>query len=742
MYSLVAACAIGSVGALGAPVPGQIIVDPNAPGSLMRMGGEHLFVCGPGDPEGFLYRGTLQHDGTRAGDQIDIIQRMLTYGGNCLYLQAVRSHGGDGAADHNPFLGHDPGQGVNQALIDQWEEWFTLMDEHGILIYFFFYDDSANIWPTGDDVGVEEKVFIETLVNRFEHHRNLIWILAEESEEAFSTRRAERLAGIIRAADDHNHIVGNHHQSGVRFKSWKPGGPFDHFAMQLNVPLDEVHERTRAAVTASGGRYQLIYAENTDTPQTIKGWRHHAWTVAMAGTMPMLLGMDVATTPADALRQCRILSEFFEDTDFFLMNSAPHLAAGLTRDVLYQHGQSFIAWSDKAEGEAQLDLKGIEPGTYELLWVDCITGRRVEAKQNLGSAIASLSKPASIGAECAVSGVRVREVSRSIVQPGEEWEWRTPAEAGLNKTGLDEFAALAGGRGCIVREGRMVYSWGDISRPGDVASASKPVYSHLLFRAIERGLLESADDPVMSYQPCLNDINRDLDFKDRRMTFRHLAFQTACLGYEEPPGGAYDYNDYTMGFFWDTLVNGVFDTTWAEARADLFGKELVDPLQFEDPFDFPTEGRTRGRPRISPRDFARFGWLYFSEGSWHDRQIINPRHVRLAARDPLSLTVPRTRAREVERCAVRSIGGGGNQTDHNGGYSWLWWVNALDRGGQRWWTDAPPDMYCALGHCGQRGLAILPSQQMVVSWNDGRELHCDRDLGNRAFSALAAAAHP
>jgi hypothetical protein len=45
-------------------------------------------------------------------------------------------------------------------------------------------------------------------------------------------------------------------------------------------------------------------------------------------------------------------------------------------------------------------------------------------------------------------------------------------------------------------------------------------------------------------------------------------------------------------------------------------------------------------------------------------------------------------------------------------------------------------MFCALGHCGQRGLAILPSQQIVMSWNDSKELHCDRELGNQVFRLL------
>ena len=114
----------------------------------------------------------------------------------------------------------------------------------------------------------------------------------------------------------------------------------------------------------------------------------------------------------------------------------------------------------------------------------------------------------------------------------------------------------------------------------------------------------------------------------------------------------------------------------------------------------------------------------------------------MAVNDPLTLSIPRTAEVRSEACGTRSIGGGANQTDHNGGYSWLWWINGIARDGKRWWTDAPEDMFLALGHCGQRGLAVLPTEELIVSWNDAREIHCDRELGNRAFRVLRAAARP
>ena len=215
------------------PLPGQIVADES--GYLKRHQGRHVFICGPGDPEGFLYRGNLQADQTRDGDQVQLIRRLLEYGGNCLYLQAVRSHGGDGTADHNPFREHDPSQGIQPAVLEQWESWFQLLDEHGMLIYFFFYDDSSDPWRTGDDVSEQEAAFVRQIVQRFQHHRHLIWVVAEESEEALSPVRAQKLARLIRATDEHQHLIGNHHHSGTDFKAYQPETAFDHYAMQLNI---------------------------------------------------------------------------------------------------------------------------------------------------------------------------------------------------------------------------------------------------------------------------------------------------------------------------------------------------------------------------------------------------------------------------------------------------------------------------------------------------------------------------
>jgi hypothetical protein len=169
-----------------------LIVDPERPAHFKYAGGGLHYLCAAGDPEGFLYRGTRNADGTRAGDQQALIQKIAPTGANGIYVMAVRSHGGDGAADENPFVDSDPTRGLDEDILNQWDTWFSAMDAAGVVIYFFFYDDSARVWRTGDQVGPEERAFFETLVRRYKHHRHLVWVIGEEYSEGLSRRACLR----------------------------------------------------------------------------------------------------------------------------------------------------------------------------------------------------------------------------------------------------------------------------------------------------------------------------------------------------------------------------------------------------------------------------------------------------------------------------------------------------------------------------------------------------------------------
>lgn len=366
---------------------GTITVDPEHPAWLRRAGVGPYFMCGPGDPEGFLYR----------DDQEALVEKLLATGANCIYLMAVRSHGGDGGPHENPFVDHDPAKGLDEQVLQRWQRWFSLMDRGDICIYFFLYDDSAQPFPkdlVDGDLTDAEKRFVDTLVGSFKHHRNLIWCVAEEYSEGLTRARASRIAARIKANDPH-HPVAVHQLDGTSF-DFRDDPAVDQFAIQHNVPsAEELHRGCLAAWTDVGGRKNLVMSEFADAG-TGPGLRRKLWAAALGGAYVMVLGMDIARTPEEDLRACGHVVQFFEKTRF--NECAPHdeLAAGATSYVLARPGRVYIAYAGRP-GDLGLHLTA---GRYELVWYDCVRGNwSPTSTVTLANGPATFARPAGLPEE-------------------------------------------------------------------------------------------------------------------------------------------------------------------------------------------------------------------------------------------------------------------------------------------------------------------------------------------------------
>jgi pimeloyl-ACP methyl ester carboxylesterase len=325
--------------------------------------------------------------------------------------------------------------------------------------------------------------------------------------------------------------------------------------------------------------------------------------------------------------------------------------------------------------------------------------------------------------------------------PGKTWTRREPAAVGLDGERLGALADFVGGDGCVVRGGSLVYSWGDPSRPNDVASAVKPWFAHLLFVALEQRRIASLDAAVDAHEPRLGRVAGAED--DAAITWRHLATQTSGYGMREAPGAAFAYNDWQMALFADTLFERVWDVDAANLDERLLRPLLTDRIGCEDAPSLLAfgAGDRRGRLRISPRDFARFGLLYLRGGRWNGEPLLSEASIRTILYSPLPASLPR--AGDIAAPMLpgqRTLGSRvipDNQTDHFGSYSFLWWTNGIDRDGARHWPDAPSDTYGAFGHGGKRACAIIPSLDIVISWNESKIE--GRDMENGALARLVAA---
>lgn len=309
------------------------------------------------------------------------------------------------------------------------------------------------------------------------------------------------------------------------------------------------------------------------------------------------------------------------------------------------------------------------------------------------------------------------------IWPGKVWETVPPEAVGLSAEKLAALRELVGGRGCVVRHGKLAFAWGDQTRSYDVASAVKPVISTLLFLAIQEGKLASPDALVADFEPRLKTLNNG---KDETMTWRHLASQTSGYGLAEEPGAAYSYNDFALALYYDTLMEKVFQ----QPGLEVFRTRLAGPMQFQDAisFDKPRPGRLA----LSVRDFARFGLLALHKGKWRDQQLVPASAFETMFSSPIPASTPLTSKQDTDMLpGQRSLGGTKSITPNGPGvYSFNWWLNRKDNQGRLALPSAPPDTILASGHGAKRTLWVIPSLDLVMSWNDSLVDDHDKSPGN------------
>jgi beta-galactosidase len=377
-----------------------------------------------------------------------------------------------------------------------------------------------------------------------------------------------------------------------------------------------------------------------------------------------------------------------------------------------------------------------------------------------GAAAAAASSSAGTPPVRSASPAAARVPPPASIFPGRSWARVAPADVGLNESKLEAFRSFIGpdSHGVVVRYGRIAYSWGAYTERHDVASAVKPTFAHFLMVALERGFIGSVDDPVVEWEPRLATLNADLGYKDRNITWRHMANQISCYEIEALPGTAFDYNDWQMELFFQTLTLKAFgrglrgkgkQLSLEEANAELLQGMLAEPIGCEDGPTWLYYGNKSsiGRLGISNRDFARIGLLYLNGGEWAGKRLISEKHAKLLTSNPVPLSLPRAGDGGTSGAAAEIIPGIGtlgstkqpdNQVPHNGSYSWTWWVNKEQKTGKLFRPTAPPDLYGAFGdgRYGPSTMSVLPTQEIVVSWNHAVWNHINVSKENEAFALL------
>src|SRR5215217_1201822 len=162
--------------------------------------------------------------------------------------------------------------------------------------------------------------------------------------------------------------------------------------------------------------------------------------------------------------------------------------------------------------------------------------------------------------------------------PGAQWPKAIPSQVGMSEDRLKEardYALTGEGSGVIIRQGKLVMTWGSETTRYDLKSSSKAIGITLLGLALKDGKVQ-LDDPAIKHQPALGvppESNQETGWLPK-ITLRHLANQTA--GFEKPGGyGKLLFAPGTKWFYSDAGPNWL-----AECLTLAYGRDL-DEVMFE-----------------------------------------------------------------------------------------------------------------------------------------------------------------
>jgi hypothetical protein len=416
--------------ALAAPATGGLVADPANPARLKYHNGGPAFIASVGEPEGFLYRGTKNANGTRAGDQAAIISEIRARGLNAIFVIGFcdSRYGGDGPADGNPFINANIHGNIDADILDQWYGWFQTLDAAGVVIYFNIYDDLVDVvagkrmnWNlVGGNLHPQEQKYVDAVVNRFKTLKNLIWSINENANKVYPAsyvQRWKRIAARVRQLDTFRHPIALGivpetdpfvtPNTGIAAYANDPN--FDQELVQHIQPtsVNDMYNKMLALWNAAAGRYNVMLGQAWPVFNGADG-RKKNWATAMAGAYVFQAYgssgkvWDILRSPDADLNALGYIDNFFRSVaGLNRMVPRNDLKFGDTKWVLAEVGRSYVAYSDNAA--TSLGVRGLTAGTYNLKWLDTVDGSTVV--QNgvpVTTASRAFPRPATIQPEAAL----------------------------------------------------------------------------------------------------------------------------------------------------------------------------------------------------------------------------------------------------------------------------------------------------------------------------------------------------
>ena len=241
------------------------------------------------------------------------------------------------------------------------------------------------------------------------------------------------------------------------------------------------------------------------------------------------------------------------------------------------------------------------------------------------------------------------------------WKTSTPEDQGMDSQYLKQMESSIDKQGLkgyidsilIVRNGYLTYEeypsgLYDENSPHNIYSCTKSIISALIGIAIGEGYINSVNDYLINYFP--NRTINNLDSQKQAITLKHLLTMTSGLKWDDSvnyyemtfrsdwvqyildcpmdaqPGMAWNYNTGGSHLLSAILQIVTPNGTLAYAKSHIFEPlNITNYIWFTDNYGIPIGGTGL---RLTPRDMAKFGFLYLHDGYWNGSQLIPPNWVR------------------------------------------------------------------------------------------------------------------
>ena len=269
--------------------------------------------------------------------------------------------------------------------------------------------------------------------------------------------------------------------------------------------------------------------------------------------------------------------------------------------------------------------------------------------------------------------------------PGNTWETRTAQESNLNEEQIDKlfdltFSDQATMGAVLIKDGYIVkeqYADGfNQDSYGTSWSTAKSFYAALIGISLDKGEIDSLDDPVSKYvkeydtagkkditiRQILN-MTSGLEFPshEHEMMFfedDHMEYAFK-VGMESEPGEKFQYNNVNSMMIGEILKNATGKTAKTLIDERIFSKiNLTNYTAWED-----SAGNTLTYCCLdmSARDYSKFGLLFSRDGNWNGEQIISKEYV--------------DESLKLYWGSTPSMGWSHSDTR---GYSLQWWISKYD----------------------------------------------------------------